>query len=103
MPTIIDAFELRATASPAERSATRVEEDRLQASPAGSAHVETVGAQGLFLFLLDAIVLWLVLAQLLYLVACPPGMNPEPVSLWACHALVAAGLVAVRVPPMIWD
>lgn len=77
MPTIIDAFELRATASSAERSAMRVEEDRLQASPDESAREEMVGIQGLALFLLDAIVLWLVLAQLLYLVACPPGLNGE--------------------------
>jgi MFS family permease len=47
-----------------------------------------------FLFL-AAIALCLTLTHLLHWVASPPGTDPAWLPLWACHGMVAAGLVAL--------
>jgi hypothetical protein len=50
---------------------------------------------GMGVFFLDAIVLCLTLAHLLHSVASPPGTDPAWLPLWACHAMVAAGLAVI--------
>ena len=57
-----------------------------------AAAVIVIGATIVFL---GAIVFCLGLVHLLHGVALPPGTDPAWLPLWACHAMVAAALVAI--------
>lgn len=50
---------------------------------------------GIGISFLGAIVLCLTLAHLLHWSVSPPGTDPARLPLWACHALVTAGLVVI--------
>ncbi len=50
---------------------------------------------GIGVCFLGMIVLCLTLVHLLHWVALPPGTDPAGLPLWACHAVVAAGLIII--------
>lgn len=52
---------------------------------------------GMGVCFLGMIVLCLTLVHLLHWVALPPGTDPAWLPLWACHAVVAAGLILLGV------
>jgi len=53
-------------------------------------------------FLLDTLVVSLVLGQVVYWLVSMPAIEPERLSLWACHGIVAGAFVVSRLPGLLF-